>query len=851
MALGRPGRQQGAFTAGELDKSLGGRIDLKYYHRGVRLARNIEIVAQGGFRQRPGTWHEAPARLGLTIQSLAGASATAVSGGTAANAIDGNPANKLVTGAIVATAEVLEITLAAPVNLGAIDMLDYSSAGGSAVLKVETKIAGVYVFQGQYNISSIVRSRRCAMVPGLPPLISHIKLTVVGPTGGFGAFTLTDVKLYAEGSNAVMPLSMTDKSGNAYRILITPEGADVYDDAGHAGGFHVPTDAAKIATMTETQAQDTLLLFHELMHPWRAQVQGARQEWDFRFVPFENIPTHDYGEAYTNGVAAKWEHEFFGWEDLTQDQIDAGTFPSPINMFFVFTVSGQETNPMRVSFTPTGVSPFYTIDWGPTATTIKNEIEALPNVEPGITVTSPAAKKIVIEFTGAKNVGAWPVVSARVLNRGDAAIVSYRTVKGVEPGEIIFSDTRGYPRCGVFYQQSLLLGGIGQLGHVWMRSVVGDFYNLDTTIEKTGAMIIPADLNSGDTIRRMIVTKFIQIFTAQAEWWIADRALTKDQAPVHVLGSQNGASPGLPIIENEGASLFIGQENANIMEFRYEDTQQAFVSQSISLLAAHLSQDIIDAAIQRATRISDANRLYLTTSGGVGRIVTLLRGQDVTAFARLETPGSLRGVTVDSRQRAYAVVDRPYNGTSRRALERFDPLQLLDAAVSKTIAAEATVVTGLDIHEDEIVWAIVDGDVQGPFTVNAGQITLSAPAPVGNVIVGRWLAPLVEGMPPPREVGPAIVVRRPARIHTLRVYVIDTTSIALGANGHAPIDVDLTRWGAPFDVPQLEAGYTGEIVVEGFDYGDSEEQQNDPTWTITQVRPGRLQVGYVIAEADV
>ena len=52
--MGRMKQYQSAFTVGELDPLLRGRIDLQQYYSSVALAENVLFEPQGGFSRRPG-----------------------------------------------------------------------------------------------------------------------------------------------------------------------------------------------------------------------------------------------------------------------------------------------------------------------------------------------------------------------------------------------------------------------------------------------------------------------------------------------------------------------------------------------------------------------------------------------------------------------------------------------------------------------------------------------------------------------------------------------------------------------------------------------------------------------------
>ena len=99
-------------------------------------------------------------------------------------------------------------------------------------------------------------------------------------------------------------------------------------------------------------------------------------------------------------------------------------------------------------------------------------------------------------------------------------------------------------------------------------------------------------------------------------------------------------------------------------------------------------------------------------------------------------------------------------------------------------------------------------------------------------------------MPPPRDIGPGTVLKRKGRIHSVQISVINTTSIAIASQGGPLRDIDLLRYGAPADQPELQAGYTGTLTIRGLT-----GFHDEPTITIGQVRPGRMTVRSITIEA--
>ncbi|WP_057464468.1 hypothetical protein [Pseudovibrio sp. POLY-S9] len=635
----------------------------------------------------------------------------------------------------------------------------------------------------------------------------------IHPQGGFSvAGRMRHLSIVNDASERM--ISFVNSEGSSFDLVIAAGLISVWRDGAHFQDLQLPHSVQQIRELNHVQSLDTLLLFHRNV-PTRRIRQLADDDWRIEELIYENTPTWDYGAEYTNNKPAVWELEFVGLEADTVIQLR---------------VSGQETRSMT-----------YTSE-----VAIVSEIQAavleLSTVRDGIKVSSAGANKVSIKFSGEGNEGDGWAVSGTVINKADAAIVAYKTTVGVSPGEDIISKYRGWPGCGAFIQQRLMSGGLAKLPNVWMVSVSGDYYNFDEDQdEANGAFVVPMDVPGGERIERIVEGRNVLVFTSEGEYWLSDREISKKKPPIHVKSSSHGCAAGVPIVENEGAAIFVHKDRGVISEFRYTDVDGNFVALPISLLAAHMFENIKDIALRKQRYSSDANLLAVVEDDGDLRFGHLLREQDVTAFTRIIGP-RYKAVSCNGRNELVAIVEREAGGQARCALERFEPGLILDGAIDMQSAQPISVVDGLDIHEGAEVWAIADGDVFGPFMVENKAITL--PVEALEITVGQWTPPVVETLPPPRDIGPGVVLMRPARIHTVRISVVDTTSLAVSVCGKV-YDVPLHRFGSQVDVPELEQGFTGVIPLQGFTgYFD------EPTVTITQVRPGRLTVRSITIEAD-
>ncbi|TRL39828.1 hypothetical protein [Rhizobium straminoryzae] len=640
--------------------------------------------------------------------------------------------------------------------------------------------------------------------------LKHAENVVITPQGGMRVSDgLRLVGNLPSGADRIFPFDASN--GTSYDLVFAGTTCQAWGATSLSASFTVSGISGLLPEMTFAQRFDTMLLFHRDLQSKRIRLTTSG--WVVDDLPYANIPRYDYGATYSNGVPAVWRLEFVG--------LDSGT------SIFTLTISQQET---------------FSITYNSTMATLVSAIQAaiadLPNVAAGFVVASPSANIVTITFSGAGNEGDGWAVSGEIVNKADAAIVASKTTVGVKPGEAVISSTRGWPQCGAFWQQRLLVGGMKGLPNAWLMSRTGDYFEFNERFtDANGPALVPMDIAGGETIEAIVPSLNLLIFTSQAEYWIAERALSRTEAPNHVQASRHGSNRGLPVTENEGAAIWCHKNRSTIGELRYTDAEGNFIATDISLLAPHLLRNVRDMAVRRTTETISCNLQAIVLDSGEARLVSLLREQEVTAYARRTSQGLFKRVSRNGRNQLSFIMDRA--GT--RTLERMETGLLLDEAIDLTVSPASKTVTGLSRYNGREIWVIGDGDVFGPYTVASGQVVL--PKAVSAVTAGTWKPPIIDTLPPPRDVGPNTVLKRKARIHTVHLALDDTTSLAISTNGGALKEVDLFRFGVLADVPELNQGFSGVIKIGGLrGYAD------EPFVRISQLRPGRLNIRSITVE---
>lgn len=806
MAIKRPGYYKTSWNSGEISEEAAGRTEIKSYYSGARRMVRVEPVPQGGFDLMPGT------RQVARVRGLLGALSSH------AFSLASQP---VAAGGVVASCDCGALKTFALADLAAL------SASASAVVQLEyaTSAGGPWAGLGAFTMDATARVWRGGADPGKTLSARYFRIIRVGGSGNVTFAAPADLALLVEVSPALdAPMfSFSIARGQTYDLKMTVGNIDIFRGNTRVASVAVPYTAGQIGRVRAEQRDKTMLLFDADQAPRKILYQSD-SDWLFGQQVFKNVPDVDLGGTYTK-VNDKWR--------ITV--IIAATNVDHINQALLeLTVGGETTETISMNNALVGTTERNAI-----AADIKAKLEALAGVEAGVIVTAEAYTvaynfTFTIEFAGADNAGTNFSLSGRVSTAVSSTVNASHIQRGDPGGEALMSSGRGYPRDAEFWQQRLVMAGFKAKGSATLLSVLGDYFNLNTEIVSAdGAVLVNIDTSSSDRIERLVAARHLLIFAQEAEYFVTDRAISRTTPMNIVQSSRNGCAENVPVCLADDAVFYMNRNNSILYACQYSEVAQAYESTPISLLATHLVGNAVDAAFQRPRSGADAGRYLFARADGLLVSGSIIRGQEITGFVRWVTDGKVKRVMVNGEDDVLLVVEREIDGAPRLIFERMEDGLLFDQTKEITLGAASTTVPGLDDLEGAVVWAMADGYLDGPFVVDAGSITLTDAAT--HVIVGRWTAPYAETLPPNREVAPNTVLRRAARVHAVEVNVMDTTSLAIGANGRLARDVPLLAFGDAVDVPL--APYTGPRRV-----GHCPGWSNEPTVVITQVKPGKLKV---------
>lgn len=456
-----------------------------------------------------------------------------------------------------------------------------------------------------------------------------------------------------------------------YMMLVTGGNIAVYKAGVFMVNVTIPHTADQLRELSWTQSLDTLILFHPDVETQKVVRAGSDILWNVSVVVYANKPTY-YFERVTVGT-------------LTLNTAAATTATASL-----------------ANFSPSDVGKFIRGGGGyaeitgytsPTAVTVSTRT----NFIAPLTIQA----------------GAWNVE------------------------EFAWSASRGWPSCGTFHQGRLMLGGSRQRPQTLWGSRVGLYFDFDAsqTLDDFG-FEATADSDTVSAIQWLYSGRHLVVGTNDSEWYIpvdSDPLVPKNQwlkrATRRGSSFQNSADQlrRMPVVEVDGGILFIQAGGKAVREFLWDDPQQDYGAQPISLLSSHLLRDPVDFAIRKATNTSEADFGLIVNADGTMTVLCTLRDQSITAWTMQHTDGLYKAVGVDG-SRIYMVVERTIAGVTNWYLEYYDDAAFLDCSKMVALSSPTLIANGFDHLNGQECNLRIDGANAGVITPVGGSITLPYPA---------------------------------------------------------------------------------------------------------------------------
>lgn len=618
----------------------------------------------------------------------------------------------------------------------------------------------------------------------------------------------------------------------SYTLIFTPGLVNIFRN----DGVRVVTDlavasatAGRIPGLNFYGEADTFGAFHPDLERGIRLVRDSSNDtiWTVSQWPFTDVPEVDLGGTYakTDDV---WTL-YVRWASTTTE------------LAFSFSVDGQRTGTVVLLDSVTGNpanpnsgSP----NWAGFATAMQTALRGLPSMNAGLTVTLgsstvPRYRTFEIKFGGALS-GAEYQFDALVVNTSEASALAAHDTIGKTAGEALISSTKGGFAGMEIYQDRGVYWAPRSRKSAMAMSRAGEYFELDIEVQAdNGARLEALRSDTGEAILHVVDATYLLIFTERGEYFASNRTIKRNEPLNFVRASGIGTRAECRPVVLEGSVYFVSRDGGRLYRTSYDAVSEAFDPQPVNDLNDDLVADIVKMVVQRKTDVMKSDRIWLLRSDG-----RLVRGAPNIAqeidFSACEWPvaggGIVRSIAVDVKEQLWLTVER--NGVITEELAQEESENLLQCAVSTSTDLTGAI-SGLTMFNGKTVWAMIDNDFHGPFVVASNAIqtdVTSRPA-----VVGFWSPPIFESLPYVKVLPNDEVVRRPGKVGSVRLYLVETASIAIGANGRPAKDLPLNLTTDDLDAPKKN--FTGHRNIAGL-IGSC----MDPTLVITQTRPGRLNV---------
>jgi hypothetical protein len=314
--------------------------------------------------------------------------------------------------------------------------------------------------------------------------------------------------------------------------------------------------------------------------------------------------------------------------------------------------------------------------------------------------------------------------------------------------EQVFSSVRGYANTAIFHEGRLWFCGTQSLPSHIFGSKVDAYFNFDigTGLDNESIQVAIRSEQIGE-IRGVASLRHLQIFTDTAEFYAPSsdtRPLTPSTFSVRV---QTRFGSGFVVPQPfDGATLFVHKGGKSIREFIYRDTEAAYASSNVSILASHLINTPVDMAVLYGSDTRPEQYAYIINTDGTMAQFHSIRDEGVAGFALWDTQGEYKSVCVVGGK-VYVAIDRELDGVAVRTLEVFEDTRTLDASIDDTSVSATTEFTlGSSLLDGVDVQVVSENLYLGEFTVS-GSSVVTVNDEVTEITVGLDYAPTFTTLP--------------------------------------------------------------------------------------------------------
>jgi hypothetical protein len=802
---------QTSFLSGVLDPRASGRIEADAYKEGLLTGRNIELHHLGGMKRRRGLRFRSQLPNQLTF--VTPSSATAPNGGTAASGYDNSELTSVTTTTNVGAtnnyvivrydlgsaqtilfADVMGIGCVTPGNTSTEFCVQWSTDDATW-----TSLPALALVDGtarDYRVAASVAARywRVARV-GVTALATHITLNGFNLWLDSGVISGVRLLPFEISVDTRLLLAITDRSGTLFQNGV------------FLARIPLPYLSADVLDLDADVSEGEMVITHEDYAP-RVVTNTGSGNYQSEAVVFTNVPKVDYNDTQS---------------------------PTPTSDVQVIALAGTinsgDTFQVYLEGARTG-SIVYAGDNATTADNFAREIQKLYTVpgQTGVTGSRTAANQFTITFA-AGSAKAYGLMTVSTVTGAATSTVTHSTT-GVARVENVWSATRGWPRTVAFFEKRMYLGGTRSKPSSLFGSIVNDTtdFDLGEGLDDEGIFTTLTGTQT-TVIQGVYPGRTLQVFTSGGEFRYVKpqgEAIKPGDSPKSQ--TEHGSKRIRPVAI-DGTTVFVHRTGKALRDFRYDYQEDAFNSLSLTSLAPHLLDDVVDIAAWNGSQVDELSYVFAVNSDGTAVCLNLRREAEVKALSEWTTDGDFKAVGVVVEDIYFAVL-RTLNGVQTLTLEQPEYDYYTDCSIQGTNSPASATITGLS-HLNGVECRLRgDGCVLANVTPSGGSAT-AAEGTVTDWETGIDFTPEVTPMPLNAMTANGPTFMRKCRI--VRVMVKVRGALGLLVNGRPLADrmFDINNFDEP---PEPVSG------VFELEESTNWDRDQEKLVTFTQVDPCPMEI---------
>lgn len=681
------------FTSGWIEPKAVALNDYDAYLSAAAHMENVVCIPEGGFRLRYGMEYLSKIP-NITSRMEEGVTISVINGGDPGVINDGNPDTYFVTTTPIGVIEdyvVVTYDLGIEMEVPYIDVVNASLTEelSSDDFRIQASLDGdAWIDVGTFIRMSNIPTTQRRSIRGK---YRYFRFLRVGNADLGGSFvSLGEFNVWQD-TGEVSPVKLINYRFNidqSYIIALTQGNIGVYRE-----GFFQTNVRADVLTsdrihhVNYTFGGDKIFLCHQDFDVQEVTRRGFDDQWDIETWDPENVPFYDFNPSKA--------------------------LPN-------------------TTLKPSAVSGKITLTAG-------SNVFSAGDVNQIIEGNGGRAR--ITKFTSETVVEA--IIEVPFYNDDQIAADNWNIQRGFEP---MWSETRGYIRSLAFFQQRLYFGGTRSRPRTVGGSVLGDYFNWDQGTGRDSDAFI-RDLDNEDPIVNLLPHRALNLFTTTGEsavFLTRGFGITPSSfefIPQTEVGSEFGLKP----VVSNGVIMFVQRGGDSIMQVVFDENQQAYTANNISILASHIIRKPVAFDIRRSTSADESDMLLIVNSDGTMTNGVFMSEENIRGFSLTSTDGKIVAVASDGYE-MFFVTHREINGETVSYLERGNYNVLGDSAVKRYVPEPTNIIDDLDHLEGRTVNVFADGVYLEDKIVQNGQIETEVPVQI-YADVGLNFIPLVKTLP--------------------------------------------------------------------------------------------------------